>query len=110
VLTRRHLGQAALLPQRLHLQERDERVHLLLHRLEAHQAVELGLQLLQALLVFDLPGPFRLKTLELVGQPLALRPRALAQPLAEHAERAAGFVQRVSRHEPDGTPRRASRC
>ena len=47
VLARRHLGQLVLLPPRLHLEERDERAHLLLDGLQADQAVELGLQLCQ---------------------------------------------------------------
>ena len=47
MLRRRHLGQARLLAARLHAEERDERAHLLLHRLEAGQRVELGQQLLE---------------------------------------------------------------
>src|SRR5262249_44379086 len=49
MLTRRHLGESVLLPPRLHLEERDERANLLLHRLEPDQRVELGLQLVQGL-------------------------------------------------------------
>ena len=47
VLARRDLGQPVLLAARLHLQEGDERVHLLLDRLEPDERVELGLQLLE---------------------------------------------------------------
>ena len=45
MLARRDLGQAVLEPARLHLEEGDERMHLLLHRLETDQCVELCLQL-----------------------------------------------------------------
>ena len=47
VLARRHLGEVVLLPARLHLEEGDERAHLLLDRLEPDERVELGLELLQ---------------------------------------------------------------
>ena len=47
VLARRHLGEAVLLAARLHLEEGDERVHLLLDGLEPDERVELGLQLLE---------------------------------------------------------------
>ena len=41
VLARRDLGEAVLLPPRLHLEERDQRAHLLLDGLEADERVEL---------------------------------------------------------------------
>jgi len=47
VLRRRHLGQPGLLPARLNSQERDERPHLLFHRLEARERVELREQLFE---------------------------------------------------------------
>ena len=47
MLGRRDLGQAVALPLRLHLQEGDERVHLLLDRFEPDQRVELRLELLE---------------------------------------------------------------
>ena len=47
MLRRRDLGQARVLAPRLHAQERDERPHLLLDRLEPGQRVELGEQLLE---------------------------------------------------------------
>jgi hypothetical protein len=45
VLARGHFGQVVLLAAGLHLQEGDQRVHLLLHRFEPDEGVELGLQL-----------------------------------------------------------------
>ena len=45
VLGGRDLRQPVRLAARLHLEERDERADLLLHRLEPDQGVELGLQL-----------------------------------------------------------------
>ena len=47
VLRRGDLGEPVLLPSRLHLEEGDERVHLLLHRVEADECVQLGLDLLE---------------------------------------------------------------
>ena len=47
MLRRRHLGQPRLLAASLHPQERDERPHLLLDRLEPRQRVELCKQLLE---------------------------------------------------------------
>ena len=47
MLAHRDLAKAALLAQRLHLQKRDQRSDLFLHRSEPDQAVELGLQLLE---------------------------------------------------------------
>ena len=47
MLRRRHLGQPRLLAARLHAQERDQPPHLLLHRLEPRQRVELREQLLE---------------------------------------------------------------
>ena len=45
MLRGRDLRQAVPLRSRLHLQEGDERPHLLLHRLQPDERVELGLQL-----------------------------------------------------------------
>ena len=45
MLARRDLGQAVLEPPCLHLEEGDERAHLLLDRLEPDERVELGLEL-----------------------------------------------------------------
>jgi hypothetical protein len=41
------LGQSALLAERLHLEERDESAHLLLHPLQPDERVELPLELLE---------------------------------------------------------------
>ena len=47
VLARRDLGEAVLLAPRLHLEEGDERAHLLLDRVEPDERVELRLQLVE---------------------------------------------------------------
>ena len=47
MLRGRHLRQPVLEPLRLHLEEGDERAHLLLHGLEPDERVELGLELLE---------------------------------------------------------------
>ena len=89
VLRGRHLGQPVPLPLGLHLQERDERVHLLLHRLEPDQRGELRLHLVER--------PHRLGAAELLDGIGA----ALRQALAEHAQ-AAGDVFEWIRHRRDG--------
>jgi hypothetical protein len=80
MLRGRHLRQAVALPLGLHLQERDEGVHLLLDGLEPRQGVELGLELLQR--------PRRLRApelVELVGDPVTRVTAARGQALAEGA-------------------------
>src|SRR6266511_4398238 len=47
VLARRDLREPVLLPARLHLEERGQRTHLLLHRFEPDQRVELGLSVVE---------------------------------------------------------------
>jgi hypothetical protein len=82
------LREAVLLAPRLHLQERDEGVHLLLDGLEADERVELGLELLHA------PGGLGLaKRLELLGDPVgAVAARPHAQTLADRFQ---GVVERA---------------
>jgi hypothetical protein len=89
VLARRDLGQLMLLPPGLHLEERDERVHLLLHGLQSDQAVELGLQLGQR--------PRRLGARAETEQILELGPCRPADLVAEPAGRFPQVLDR-SRH------------
>ena len=93
VLARRHLGQLVLLPPRLHLEERDERAHLLLDRLQADQAVELGLQLGQR--------PRRLDPRAEAEQILELGTGRPPELVAELAGGAAEVLDRIRRHERD---------
>ena len=79
MLRRRDLRQAVLLPLGLHLEKRDERPYLLLHRLEPGQGVELGLQRSERQLRVRLAEGLR----ERLGQPLG-RLAARGQPLADH--------------------------
>ena len=67
MLARRHLREVVLLPARLHLEERDERAHLLLDRREPDERVELRLELLER--------PRRLGPVEaeLLGDPVERR-------------------------------------
>ena len=89
MLARRDLGEPVLLPPRLHLQERDERAHLLLHRLEPDQRVELGLQLVQAAL------RLRLQRAQLFGELVA---DGLPDAFAERLQRLGGILEWVSAH------------
>src|SRR5262249_24341670 len=75
---RRDLREAVTLALRLHLQERDERVHLLLHRLEPGQRVELSLQLLERPRGL---GPAQ--RVELVRDPVTWVTPACGEPLAQ---------------------------
>ena len=74
MLARRDLGQAALLAQGLHLEERDEGANLLLDGLEADERVELGLELLEERSLLGLGAGLRLQAVELLGEPLAFGP------------------------------------
>ena len=79
VLRRRHFGQPELAPPRLNLQERDECPHLLLHRREADERIELRLQLL------DRTG--RLRARQRVADDLErLRAGADGEPIAEQSQ------------------------
>ena len=90
MLARRHLRQAVLLAPRLHLEEGDERVHLLLHRLEADERVELRLQLRQR--------PRRRRARPEPEQLLELWAGCPLQLLAELACGAAEVFDRLRRH------------
>src|SRR5829696_7899946 len=90
VLCRRDLRKARLLPPRLHAQERDERAHLLLHRVEAGEGVELREQLLQRARRLLLANPVDLELLA----------HGRAQLLAEAAQR----LERVRRHRAPTVP------
>ena len=88
MLARRHLGQLVLLSPRLHLEERNKRVHLLLDRLQADQAVELRLQLGE-------------RTRRLGARPeqiLELRPCRAAELVAELTSGVAKVLDRIRRH------------
>ena len=89
MLRRRHLGQTRLLAPRLHAQERDERAHLLLHRLEAGERVELGEQLLER------TGRLLLAQRVEIELLADLRAQLVAQRLQG--------LERVRRHVTDGT-------
>ena len=95
VLARRHLGQVVLLPPRLHLEEGEQRVHLLLHRLEPDEPVELRLQL------GERPRRRRPRRRGRAG------PRARAPRSASAGRRAAGgaaeVLDRVRGHESTST-------
>ena len=94
VLRGRNLGQAVLEPPRLHLEERDQRPHLLLHSLEADERVELRLELLHRQRRQRLP--------ETVGHPVdRVGAGALAQSLADHLEAALDVFERVRAHSRD---------
>ena len=90
MLARRHLGQAVLLPARLHLEEREQRMHLLLDRLETDEAVELCLQLGER--------PRRQRARPETEQLLELRPGCPPQLVAELACGAAEVLDRIRRH------------
>ena len=98
MLARRHLREAALLAERLHLEEGDERADLLLDGLEADERVELGLELVERANLLGARAGLRLQAVELLGEPLALRAGALPQPLAEAVERTPSLLERVQRH------------
>src|SRR6266511_2188464 len=89
VLTRRDFSEPVLLPARLHLEERDQRAHLLLHRVEPDQRVELGLKIVERALLL-LP-----RHAELIRKIVA---DGLADALAERAQRVGGVVERVAAH------------
>jgi hypothetical protein len=92
VLRGRHLGKAVALALGLHLQEGDERAHLLLDRLEAGQRIELVLELGQRL-----HGLRLAERVDLVRDPVARFP-ALRKALAEHAEAAGYVLEWIRRH------------
>jgi hypothetical protein len=81
-------------PTRLDPEERDERAHLLLYRLEPDEGVELGLQLLQR--------PPRLRA----AQGIQLEPVrgvaacGLAEPIADQAEPPQDVVEWTAFHDP----------
>ena len=75
VLRGRHFGQVVLGARGLHLEEGDERSHLLLDRVQADEGVELGLELVQRGARLGLA-----QRVELVGQPV--RAVAAARPHA----------------------------
>src|SRR4029079_7190402 len=77
---------------RLHLQEGEQRMHLLLHGLEADEAVELRLQLGQR--------ARRRGSRAEAEQVLELRPGGAAQLVAELACGAAEILRRIRRHGP----------
>ena len=78
VLARRDLRQAVLLAPRLHLEERHQRAHLLLDRLEPDQRTR------------------RLGSPERAGQALLdLGPRRLAEALADDAEALEHVLKRI---------------
>jgi len=100
MLTRRNLRQTMLLPPGLHLQERDESVYLLLHRLEPNERVELGLQLGERTRRF-LPGA------EALGDELLyLRSSRPPQLVADRPKGPAQLVERSHA----GTVARATRA
>ena len=73
VLAGRGLPQPVLLPAALNLEERDERVHLLLDGLEADEPVQLGLELAEAPFAVGSRFLARREALQLLRDPLALR-------------------------------------
>ena len=87
VLARRDLGQVVLLPPRLHLQEGEQRVHLLLDRLEPDEPVELRLQLGQR--------PRRRRLLAEAEQVLELRAGRPPQLVADAAGGVAEVLDRI---------------
>src|SRR5207247_8549316 len=84
------LSELVCLAPRLHLQEREQRAHLLFHRLEPDQRVELGLQLVEA--------PLRrlLERTELLGELVA---DGLPDALAERLESLGRILEWVSAHQ-----------
>src|SRR6266511_1927541 len=89
VLARRDFSEPVLLPARLHLEERDQRAHLLLHRVEPDQRVELGLEIVERALLL------LLRHAELIRKIVA---DGLADALAERAQRVGSVVERVAAH------------
>ena len=83
MLARRHLGEAPFLPQGLHLQEGEQRTHLILDALEADQAVQLSLELVHR--------PCRCGWSEV----LELRDAELG---ADRSERLPSVLKRIARH------------
>jgi len=77
----------------LHLQEGDQRPHLLLHRLEPDEGVELGLQLLERARVLDGWPP----QVEAVG-PVGFAAQPLPHVVAQDLEAADDVVEWI-RHE-----------
>ena len=91
VLRSSNLGQPVLETPRLHLQEGDQRSHLLLDGLEADQRIELRLQLLQ--------WKRRQRLAQLVGDPIdRIAARRLAEPIAYYLQAARDIVKRVRAH------------
>ena len=79
---------------RLNLQEGDEGPHLLLHRLEPNEGVELGLQLRER--------KRRQRLAQALGDPVdGIGACALAQPIPDHLEAALDVVERVRAHSRD---------
>ena len=89
VLARRDLGEAVLLPARLHLEEGDQRAHLLLHGLEPDERVELDLKR------GERERRLRLRDPDLIGDVVA---DGLAHALADRAERVGRVLERVPAH------------
>jgi hypothetical protein len=96
MLRGRDLRQAVLEALGLHLEEGDERAHLLLHRRQADERVQLVLELGEALLRLRL-GPERV---EPVRDPVGRRVAAdvLAELLPERSEPAGDVLERI-RHD-----------
>ena len=103
MLARRHLGQAVLLAARLHLQEGDERAHLLLDRVEADERVELRLQLVERALRLGVAA------LELVGDPVAGRLGAAFLRSCSPSERTPRRMSSIGFGTPEVCPRAAGR-
>src|SRR6266511_4046017 len=90
VLARRDFGEPVLLPSRLHLEKCDQRAHLLLHRVQPDQRVELGLQLIERTRRFR-----PLRHSELIREIVA---DGLADALAERAQSVRGVLERIAVH------------
>ena len=92
MLRRRHLREAGLLAPRLHPQERDQRLDLLLDRLEARQRVELREQILERN--------------RRVLAPQHVEIELVADLLAQVGTELPEGIERVRRHRLDRTPAR----
>src|SRR4051794_9167329 len=88
----RNLGQPVSLALGLHLEKGDERPHLLLHRLEPDEGVELRLELRHR--------PRRLRPPELIRDPFRgiAAARRLGQPLSQHLQAPGDILEWFSRH------------
>ena len=81
------------LPLGLDLQERHECVHLLLHRLEPRERVELRLELLERARRLGTP-----ERIELVGDPVTRLAAAGREPVTQDAEAACDVFEGIPGH------------